>query len=128
MAQQYYQSVDLYFVDFLLEANPQITDANVIFVNDEIKVPRVTEEAFLIPSPDRTYKIHLGTFKHATFLRNFENQPTLKGKKLQVIPRKISPRENWYRIVVGDFASKEEGLKVIRMLKAKKILPAFPAL
>ena len=125
LTQQYYQSTDLYLLDLLLEANPQITDANTIRVNDEIRLPRITEEAFLIPSPDRTYKIHLGTFNHPRFLKNFENQPALKGKKFEVVPRKVSPQGTWYRIVAGDFANKEEALKVVRMLKAKKLMPVF---
>ena len=125
LAQQYYQSTDLYLLDLILEANPQITNANSLQVNDEIRIPRVTEEAFLNPSADRTYKIHLGTFKHTGFLKNFERQAVLKGKKFEVVPRKVSPEETWYRIVVGDFADKEEGLKVIRMLRAKRIMPVF---
>ena len=125
LAQQYYQSSDLNLLDLLLEANPQITDANIIHVNDEIRIPRVTEGAFLIPSADRTYKIHLGTFKHPRFLKNFENQPALKGKKFEVVPRKVSPQGTWYRIIAGDFANKEEALKVVRMLQTKKLMPVF---
>ena len=125
LAKQYYRSTDLSFLDLLLEANPQITNANIIYVNDEIKIPRVVEEAFLIPSGDRTYKIHLGTFKHPRFLKNFENQAALEGKKLQVIPRRVSPQQTWYRIVAGNFANKEEGLEAIRMLKRKGVLPAL---
>jgi len=125
LTQQYYQSMDLYLLDLVLEANPQITDADSIQVNDEIRLPRITEEAFLIPSADRTFKIHLGTFNHPRFLKKFENQPALKGKKFEVVPRKVSPQGTWYRIVAGDFADKEEALKVIRMLKAKKLMPVF---
>jgi general secretion pathway protein A len=125
LAQQYYQSADLYFVDFLLEANPQIINANMIHVNDEIRIPRVTEEVFLVPSGNQTYKIHLGTFKHQRFLKNFENQPALRGKEFQIVTRKVSPQETWYRIIVGEFQDKEEGLKGIRMLRAKGLLPAF---
>ncbi len=125
LAQQYYRSTDLYFLDLLLDANPQITNANVIYENDEIKIPKITEEAFLIPSGDRTYKIHLGTFKHPRFLKKFETQAALKGKKLSVIPRRVSPRQEWYRIVAENFANKEEGLEVIRVLKRKGVLPAL---
>ncbi len=126
LAQQYYQSTDLYFLDLLLEFNPQITNANLIHVNDEIKIPRVKEEILLIPSIDRTYKIHLGTFKHPKLPKNLENHPSLKGKILQIIPRKVSPQETWYRIFVGSFVNMEEGLKVIRTLKTMGLLPVFP--
>ncbi len=125
LAQQYYRSTDLCLLDLLLEANPQITNANIIRVNDEIKIPMITEEAFLIPSGDRTFKIHLGTFKHPRFMKKFENQAALKGKKLQVIPRRVSPQQTWYRIVAGNFGNKEEGLEVIRMLNRKGVLPAL---
>ena len=125
LAKQYYQSADRLFLDFLLEANPQITDANIIHVNDEIKILRITEEMLLIPAGDRMYKIHLGTFNHPRFLKNFEHQDDLKGKKLQAVPRRVSPQETWYRIVAGDFANREEGIEVIRGLKGKGLLKSI---
>jgi hypothetical protein len=126
LTKRYYQSLHLTFQDLILEANPQITDANIIQVNDEIKIPTVTEESFLIPSSDQTYQVHLGTFNSPKFLKDFENQPALKGKKLQIIPRKVSPEEIWYRIVAGNYGDREEGLKVIRILKGKGLLPPLP--
>ena len=125
LTRRYYQSVHLTFKDLILEANPQITDANIIHVNDEIKIPMITEEAFLIPSSDQTYQIHLGTFNSPESLKDFESQPALKGKKLQIVPRKASPEEIWYRLIAGNFANKEEALEVIRILKGKGLLPAF---
>ena len=126
LTRRYYQSIHLTFKDLILEANPQITNANVIQVNDEIKIPMVMEESFLIPFSDQTYQIHLGTFDSPKFLKDFENQPALKGKKLQIVLRKVSPDEIWYRIIAGDYANKEEGLGVIRILEGKGLLPALP--
>jgi general secretion pathway protein A len=125
LTRRYYQSVHLTFKDLILEANPQITDANVIQVDDVIKIPAVTEDSLLIPSSDQTYQIHLGTFNSPEFLKDFETQPSLKGKKLQIVPRKASSEEIWYRFVAGNFSDRKEALEVIRILKEKGLLPAF---
>jgi cell division protein FtsN len=42
--------------------------------------------------------------------------------------RRVSPREAWYRIVAGPFQTREEALKFIQTLKAKKLLPLLDCL
>jgi cell division protein FtsN len=39
--------------------------------------------------------------------------------------RKVSPEETWYRVTAGKFDTREEGLKTIRALKKKGLLPAL---
>jgi len=125
LAQRYYQSTDLTFLDLILEANPQITNANIIYINDEIKIPGVTEESLLIQSPEHKYKIYIGTFKSPQLSKEYENLSALKGKKLRVLPRKVSQKETWYRFFAENFETKEKGIEAIRILKGKGLLPAL---
>jgi len=125
LSRRYYQSDHLTFKDLILAANPQITDANIIHVDNIIKIPAVTEDSLLLPSSDQTYQIHLGTFNSPEFLKDFENHPALQGKKLQIVPRRASPEEIWFRFIAGDFADRKEALEAIRVLKEKGLLPAF---
>ena len=125
LAQRYYQSTDLTFLDLILEANPQITNANIIYINDEIKIPGVTEESLLIQSPEHKYKIYIGTFKSPQLSKEYENLSALKGKKLRVLPRKVSQKETWYRVFAENFETKEKGVEAIRILKGKGLLPAL---
>jgi hypothetical protein len=40
----------------------------------------------------------------------------LKGKTVEIIVRKISPHERWYRVVAGPFATREEAVKTLGVL------------
>ena len=112
-------------IDFLLDVNPDITNVHLIIVDQKIKVPYITEELLMIQSADRTYKIHAGTFETPDSAKLFSNEPALKGKKIEILPRKVSPRETWYRVMVGKFDNKNEVSKTISLLKKKGLLPAF---
>jgi general secretion pathway protein A len=125
LTQKYYGRVDLTLIDFLLELNPKINNVHLIMVAQEIRIPHITEELLIIRSPDHTYKIHVGTFEAPDFVDLYSNQPELKGKKVESLPRQVSPRETWYRVMIGDFDNKDEALKTISFLKEKGMLPAF---
>ena len=74
---------------------------------------------------DRAYKIHVGTFVTPDFAGQYRNEPLLKGKDIEILPRKVSPKDMWYRIVVGEFNDKNEALKTTGLLKEKGLLPFF---
>jgi general secretion pathway protein A len=128
LAQEYYGMINLTLIDLLLEVNPSITDVNLIIVDQEIKIPRMTERLLIIQSPDDTYKIHAGTFEAPDPAELFRDGPAGKRAKIETLPRKVSPRETWYRVMIGDFDNKDDALKVISLLKEKRLLPAFGGL
>jgi hypothetical protein len=125
LARKYYQASNETLADFILEANPEIANANLITVNQEIRIPEISEASLIVQGPDNDFRIHLGTFANRRFPRVFETEPGLKGKELEFVPRKVSPQETWYRVLAGKYNSREECLKVIQALKIKGLLPAF---
>ena len=125
LVQQYYHSVHPTFIDLILDFNPEITNADLILINQRIKIPKITKEWLLNQSPDHTWRIHVGTFQNPSFVRFYRNEPALKGKVIEMFPRKVSPQHTWYRVVVGPFGHKDECLKVIDHLKVKGLLPIF---
>jgi len=125
LAEIYYGMVNRTLMDFILDLNPEITDVHLILVDQEIKIPKITKELLTIQSTDHAYKIKVGTFQNPDFVRFYSNEPVLKGKVVEIFPRKVSPQETWYRVVVGPFGHKEECLKVIDQLKEKGLLPVF---
>ncbi len=125
LTQEYYGMVNLTLIDLVLELNPGITNVHLILVDQEIKIPNLTEKLLIVPTPDHTYKIHAGTFDTPDPARLYADEPALKGKKVETLPRKVSPRETWYRVLIGKFDNKEEALKTIYLLKEKGLLPAF---
>jgi len=128
LTQEYYGMVNLTLIDLLLELNPAITNVNLIHVDQEIKVPNITEKLLITQSPDRTYKIHAGTFETPDPATLYGDEKVLKAKKIEILPRKVSPRETWHRVMIGKFDNKEEALKTIFLLKEKGLLPAFGGL
>jgi general secretion pathway protein A len=126
LANRYYGSTNPTFVDLILEANPQITDLNLIQLKQSIKIPRIKEDLFIIRATPQTFKIHLATIADQREVRIFQDEPLLVGKKLEILPRKVSSRETWYRIFAGEFESKDEAIKTIQTMREKDLLPAFP--
>jgi general secretion pathway protein A len=125
LTQEYYGMVNLTLIDLLLELNPPITNVHLILVDQEIKIPNITERLLIIPSADHTYKIHAGTFEAPDPAKLYGDEPALKSKKVEVLPRSVSPRETWHRVIIGKFDNKDEALKMILLLKEKGLLPAF---
>jgi hypothetical protein len=125
LAQKYYHTGNTTLVALILDFNPEITNANLILIDQRIKIPKMTGELLILPSTDRTYKIHLGTFQNPEFVRFYKDASALKGKAIEIFPRKVSSQDTWYRVVVGPFGNKGECLTVIDQLKEKGLLPVF---
>ena len=127
LAHQYYGRSNITRVDLILDYNPEITNANLISVNQKVRMPKITEGSLIIQSSDRTYKINVGTFLSPKSAEFYRGEPSLRGKEIEIVARKATPKETWYRVVVGKFDSEDEALKVISILKDKKLLPLFTA-
>ncbi len=125
IARQYYKEANISLSECILEFNPRITDINSISPYLKVQVPKIGEESFLLRSQDGSYKIILGTFDHPKYSRLYKNEPELKDKKIEVVSRKVSPGETWYRLMAGNYNTREEGLKTIQALKKKGLLPGL---
>jgi general secretion pathway protein A len=112
-------------LDYIVQLNPEITDPDVIEVNERIQLPEISEESLLIPVVDGTFKIYLGTFGDRNEAWVFKQEAALKGKEIATTARKISSKETWFRLEAGNFPSKEEAMKVILVLKKQRLLPAL---
>jgi general secretion pathway protein A len=125
LAQQYYHDVNPTLIDLILRFNPEITDLNRIFVSQQIKIPDITEGLLLIQASDQSYRIYLGTFDNEQAGYALGKTPILKGKNLEVVPHKVSPRATWFRVFIGNYKTREESLKIIQTLRRQGLLPAF---
>jgi hypothetical protein len=112
-------------LDYIVQLNPEITDPDVIEINERIQLPEISEESLLIPVVDGAFKIYLGTFGDRNEAWVFKQEAALKGKEIATTVRKISPKETWFRLEAGNFPSKEEAMKVILVLKKQRLLPAL---
>jgi len=113
-------------VDQILEVNPRIPSSHRLLVNQRVRLPNIAEESLVLDSGDGTYQVRLGTFLRPEYSNFLKGEPALRGQEIKIILRKLPAGETWYRAVAGKFSTREEGLKVIRDLKAKGLSPYFP--
>ena len=128
LAQKYYRMVNSTLMNLILDSNPEIKDIHLIIVNQKINVPKITGELLALKTPENTYKINAGTFDSSYPAKFYSDERALKGKKIEILPRKVSPQEIWYQVVIGNFGSQDEALKMIAYLKGKGLLPAYGGL
>ena len=123
MAQKYFGISNPTLVDLILEFNPKITNIHLILIDQTIKLPKITEELLIVHSLNQPYQIHAGTFGSPDVAKVYSDEPILKGRKIEILPRRVSPKETWYRVMIGEFNNRDDALKVIGLLKGKKMLP-----
>jgi len=122
---KYYKEANTTLIDYILKLNPEITNPNLILVDQKIKIPEITESLLLQQSSNGEYKVHLGTFVNPRYAAQYIDEIDLPGEKVEVVPRKVSQTETWYRVLAGPYLSKNEGLKAIEELKEKGLLPSL---
>jgi len=125
LARNYYRVADPTLIDIILQSNPEITNADLIQVDQKIRIPKITEESLVSQSPDDTFKIHVGTFWSSELSKLYRDEPALKGKTIEVIPLKVTPTEVWYRVLVGSFQNRDEALNMVFFLKKKGLIHSF---
>ena len=125
LSRQYYGQVNITLIDKIMMSNPEITNPHLIRTDQTIEIPHITEDSFIIESPDRTFKVHVGTFVRAEFAKQYRDEADLKGREIEIVPRKVSAQETWYATLAGKFDSREECLRTIRILRSKGLLPAL---
>ena len=125
LCQNHYKLCNLTLMDYILEYNPRILNPHLILAQQRIQFPEVRDSSLIIESSDGTYKVHLGTFSTPEYAGRYKDEPALRGKSVEIIPRKVSPGEIWYRVVGGNFSSRKESLEAIHALRQKGLLPIF---
>lgn len=125
LAQKCYGLANETLADFIMKANPEITNVHIIKVNQQIKIPEITEKSLLIKSPDNTYKINAGTFDKPYYIKLYHSEPALRGRDIDIIPLKVSYTDTWYRVMLGKFEKRDEALETIAVLRQKRLLPCF---
>jgi len=124
IAGQFYRTFNPTLIAFILDFNPEVTNADFITVGQKIKVPKLEEESLILIS-GHAYKINVGTFVTPESQELYRNEPALKGKDIEIVPRKVTLKDTWHKIVVGDFNDKGEALKITGLLREKGLLPFF---
>jgi general secretion pathway protein A len=119
-----YGAANTTLVDYVLNSNPGLSNPDQVRVKQKIHIPPLTDDSLILKT-DGSFQIWLGTFLQPGYAKYLKAEPALRGKEIQVIPRKIPSGETWYKVLAGKFKNREDCLKMIRTLRAKGLLPAF---
>ena len=122
---KYYNETNTTLMDYILEFNPDITNPDLILIDQKINIPEITESLLITKSSDGMFKVHLGTFSNRHEAARYIDGTDLTEKNVEVVPRKVSRTETWYRVLAGPFINRDEGLKVLGEMKQKGLLPSF---
>jgi phage tail protein X len=125
IAAEAYRVSNTSVVDRILEVNPKISNPDLLPTKQQIKLPIITEESLVLKSPDGFFRVLLGAFMKPEFADYLKGQPVLQEKEIEILPWTSPSGKTWYRVTVGKFESREEGLKVIRILKENGLSPYF---
>ncbi|HOO38730.1 MAG TPA: AAA family ATPase [Deltaproteobacteria bacterium] len=123
LAEKYYGQSNETLMDIILSANPTITDVNHIYKNQQIIIPEITYDTLIIKLPDDTYKIHVGTYSSLRYARGFYYDHTLMGKDVDILLRRVSDNENWYKVVLSSYDTRDECIKTLETLRNRGLLP-----
>lgn len=127
LAEKHYGRSNITLAALIQDANPEITNADLISINQKIRIPRIAEGCLIVPASNNSYKINVGTFLNPNFANLFREEPSLKGKNVEVIARKATPKDTWYQVIVGNYKNSDDVLKEIAILKERNLLPLFGA-
>lgn len=125
LALKYYKEANLTLMDHILERNPEITDPDLILVNQKIKIPEISGSLLIKQTVNGICKVHLGTFSTPKEAARYIADIRLEGKETEVVPLKVSRADTWYRVMAGPFADRDEALKAVDEMKQRGLLRSF---
>jgi general secretion pathway protein A len=107
---QRYGRVDLTLLDVVKRANPGLRSVDLIEVGRRIRLPRVVPGSMVWPIDDQHYAVHVATVASMSqpAFAPLKSRVERSGKKLHVVPVRLGDDMDSYRVLVGDFSSREE--------------------
>jgi type II secretory pathway predicted ATPase ExeA len=126
LAFEHYKMADETLVDHILKLNPEITNPNLILVDQKIRIPEMTESLLIVRSPEGLYKIHLRTFTEQKSAERYGRAVSTWAQDITIVSWKISTGETWYRVMAGPYIGRQEALSAIGEIKQKgfSIIPS----
>ena len=128
LALKHYRRANETLFDIILQANPGITDVRQIHEDQKITAPVINSASYIKKVSDGMYQVHVGTYQTPDLAPLYSSKVINLGKKLLIQPHKFSSKDIWYRVMIGDFKSKEEALRTVNLLKELAIIYIPPEL
>ncbi len=119
IATRQYGSADATALDRILEANPEISDVDLILTGSEIVLPQAAGKARITRRPDGSFGVHVATFMTHREAKDFVAEIGPDPGKIEIVKRHVGPDKNWYRVVAGPFGSRDEARAALEALERK---------
>lgn len=113
LADNYYKGSDETFIDYILKLNPEITNPNLIHINQTIRIPEITKSLLTIKCSNNLYQAHLKTFANLKKAEQYKHDVIKPDKEIKILPLPVSSEETWYRVVVGPFKDRSAASRYI---------------
>jgi phage tail protein X len=117
IATRHYGLASATALDCILEANPEIADVDLIRTGSQVILPQAAGKARLMKRTDGTFAIHAATCMTHREARDYIGKIGSDLGKIDIVTRSVGPQKNWYRIMVGSFASREEARNALQALE-----------
>jgi general secretion pathway protein A len=117
IATRHYGIASATALDCILEANPEIADVDLIRTGSQVILPQAAGNARLVKRTDGTFAIHAATLMTHREARDYCGKIGSDLGKLDIVKKGVGPQKNWYRIMVGPFASREEARNALQALE-----------
>lgn len=117
IASRHYGVVSATVLDRILESNPEIADVDLVRAGSQVRLPQDAGKAGFVTRPDGTLGIHAATFMTHREARDFAGRIGSDLGRVDIVKRRVAPEKDWYRVLVGPFASREEGRGALQALE-----------
>lgn len=117
IATRHYGVVNATVLDRILESNPEIADVDLVRAGSQVRLPQDAGKAGFVTRPDGTLGIHAATFMTYREARDFAGRIGSDLGRVDIVKRRVAPAKDWYRVLVGPFASREEGRSALESLE-----------
>ncbi|MGE5855649.1 MAG: SPOR domain-containing protein, partial [Syntrophaceae bacterium] len=104
-------------LDLILEMNPEITDIDRIYHGQTLRLPEINDSSAILAFSGNSFKIQLGTFTTKNEIMDLQQALHLKNEEIEIVSRRVSPSQWWYRVLVGPYPSKEDCRAALKKLK-----------
>lgn len=119
IATRQYGSAEAITLDRILEANPEITDVDLILTGSEVVLPQAAGTARITKGSDGSFGVHAATFMTYREAREYVGKIGTAPGKVEIVKRNVGPRKEWYRVVAGPFGSRDEARAALEALERK---------
>ncbi|NPV03938.1 MAG: AAA family ATPase [Syntrophaceae bacterium] len=121
IATRQYGMADATILDHILESNPEINDVDLILTGSQVLLPQSAGKARIMKGSDGSFSVHAATFMTQREARGYVGKIGSDLGRVELVKRRVAPQKEWYRVVAGPFASREEAVKALEALGRRAV-------